>query len=105
MLESIMLNLSVTCQGSPEAGVEVDEGQGEACEAEDGLYGGHRVEDSLAQEPPHQEHLPHLTTYVAGALCIADRGYQVLHSNHHSHLEYLDDDQQQASTPNNVLVE
>ena len=48
--------------------MEVDEGQGEACEAEDGLYGGHRVEDSLAQEPPHQEHLPHLTTYVAGAL-------------------------------------
>ena len=48
--------------------MEVDEGQGEAGEAEDGLYGGHRVEDSLAEEPPHQEHLPHLTTYVAGAL-------------------------------------
>ena len=43
--------------------MEVDEGQGEAREAEDGLYGGHRVEDSLAQEPPHQEHLPHLTTW------------------------------------------
>ena len=59
MLESTM-DVSITCEGWPEAGVEVDEGQGEAGEAEDGLYGGHRVEDSLAQEPSHQEHLPHL---------------------------------------------
>ena len=76
--------------------MEVDEGQGEAGEAEDGLYGGHRVEDSLAQEPPHQEHLPHLPTPATVTRCF-------ILPNHHSHLEYLDDDQQQASTPHNVL--
>ena len=74
--------------------MEVDEGQGETGEAEDGFDGGHRVEDSLPQEPPHQKHLPHLPTWIA------DRWHQVLHS---PHLEYLDDDQQKASTPHNVL--
>ena len=91
--------------------MEVDEGQGEAGEAEDGLYGGHRVEDSLAQEPPHQEHLPHLTTPATSykyfehekiflPQCTMPLGDWL---TVHSHLEYLDDDQQQASTPHNVL--
>ena len=99
-IREYILDLSIKCQGLPEARVEVDEGQGEAGEAEDGLDGGHRVEDSLPQEPPHQKHLPHLPTWIAY------RWHQVLHSppsSHHSHLEYLDDDQQKASTPHNVL--